>query len=391
MRVAQGLYEDGLITYMRTDGVDMAPEAISAARRAIANRYDAGFVPDKPRQYQSKIKNAQEAHEAIRPDRLRPAARGSGDHARLYELVYNRALASQMASARLERTTVELTDGAGRAMLRATGQVVLFPGFIALYDEGRDEKAEDEEGARMPALREGDAPAKTGVEAIQHFTQPPPRYSEASLVKRLEELGHRPAVDLCRDPADAEGPRICPRRQGPLRARGERAAGDCLPRALLRELRQLRLYRRARGRAGRRLRRPARLAEIARRLLARLQAQGRRGHGPEAERDHRRARRVPRALALPAARGRQRPAPLPAMRQRPAVACAAASSAPSSPAPTIPTANIRRSSARAATRRRATGRPSSATASCSRAGASGPISSAATSAHRSPRTFRWTT
>ncbi|HEX5259732.1 MAG TPA: type I DNA topoisomerase [Sphingomicrobium sp.] len=189
MRVAQSLYEDGLITYMRTDGVDMAPEAVSAARHAIASRYDAGFVPDRPRQYTSKIKNAQEAHEAIRPtDFSRPRA-ASGDHARLYELVYNRALASQMASARLERTTVELTDGAGRAVLRASGQVVLFPGYLALYEEGRDEKAEDEEGARMPLLREGDAPAKSGVEATQHFTQPPPRYSEASLVKRLEELG----------------------------------------------------------------------------------------------------------------------------------------------------------------------------------------------------------
>ncbi|HEY8434055.1 MAG TPA: type I DNA topoisomerase, partial [Sphingomicrobium sp.] len=188
MRVAQGLYEDGLITYMRTDGIDMAPEAVSAARQAIASRYDAGYVPDRPRQYTSKIKNAQEAHEAIRPtDFSRPRA-ASGDHARLYELVYNRALASQMASARLERTTVELTDGAGRAVLRATGQVVLFPGFMALYDEGRDDP-QDEEGARMPLLREGDVPAKTGVDATQHFTQPPPRYSEASLVKRLEELG----------------------------------------------------------------------------------------------------------------------------------------------------------------------------------------------------------
>ena len=188
MRVAQSLYEDGLITYMRTDGVDMAPEAISAARRAIASRYDAGFVPDRPRQYQSKIKNAQEAHEAIRPtDFERPRA-ASGDHERLYELVYNRALASQMASARLERTTVELADGTARAVLRATGQVVLFTGFMALYDEGRDDP-QDEEGARMPALSEGDAPAKTGVEATQSFTQPPPRYSEASLVKRLEELG----------------------------------------------------------------------------------------------------------------------------------------------------------------------------------------------------------
>ncbi|HEY6662247.1 MAG TPA: type I DNA topoisomerase, partial [Sphingomicrobium sp.] len=188
MRVAQGLYEDGLITYMRTDGIDMAPEAISGARRAIAHRYDAGYVPDKPRQYHSKIKNAQEAHEAIRPTDFDRARAASGDHSRLYELIYNRALASQMASARLERTTVELTDGTGRAVLRATGQVVLFPGFMALYDEGRDDP-QDEEGARMPALREGDAPAKTGVEALQSFTQPPPRYSEASLVKRLEELG----------------------------------------------------------------------------------------------------------------------------------------------------------------------------------------------------------
>ena len=188
MRVAQGLYEDGLITYMRTDGVDMADEAVSAARKAIANRYDSGFVPDKPRKYTSKAKNAQEAHEAIRPTDFNRSSGASGDHARLYELIYNRALASQMASARLERTTVELTDGAGRAVLRATGQVVLFPGFMALYDEGRDD-AQDEESARMPALRQGDAPLKIGVESTQHFTQPPPRYSEASLVKRLEELG----------------------------------------------------------------------------------------------------------------------------------------------------------------------------------------------------------
>ncbi len=189
MRVAQSLYEDGLITYMRTDGVDLAEEAISAARREISSRYDSGYVPDRPRRYTSKLKNAQEAHEAIRPtDFARPRA-ASGDHARLYELIYNRALASQMASARLERTTVELADGAGRAILRASGQVVLFPGFLALYEEGLDEKADDEDASRMPALRNGDAPAKRSVEATQHFTQPPPRYSEASLVKRLEELG----------------------------------------------------------------------------------------------------------------------------------------------------------------------------------------------------------
>ena len=189
MRVAQSLYEDGLITYMRTDGVDMAPEAVSGARRAIANRYDAGYVPDRPRQYTTKAKNAQEAHEAIRPTDFSQRRAGSGDHARFYELIYNRALASQMASARLERTTVELSDGTGKAVLRASGQVILFPGYLALYEEGRDEKADDEEDARMPTLRQGDSPAKTGVEATQSFTQPPPRYSEASLVKRLEELG----------------------------------------------------------------------------------------------------------------------------------------------------------------------------------------------------------
>ena len=188
MRLAQSLYEDGLITYMRTDGVQMAGEAISAARRAVAERYDSGYLPDKPRQYSSKAKNAQEAHEAIRPTDFMKDRAGSGDHGRLYQLIFNRALASQMASARLERTTVELTDGPGRATLRATGQVVLFPGFMALYDEGRDDVA-DEEAARMPQLRAGDAPVKTGVEAVQSFTQPPPRYSEASLVKRLEELG----------------------------------------------------------------------------------------------------------------------------------------------------------------------------------------------------------
>ncbi|HEX8668803.1 MAG TPA: type I DNA topoisomerase [Allosphingosinicella sp.] len=188
MRIAQGLYEDGAITYMRTDGVQMAPEAVSAARKAVANRFDAGYVPDKPRHYETKAKNAQEAHEAIRPTDFSRDRAGSGDHGRLYDLVWKRALASQMASARLERTTVELTDGTGQTALRATGQVVLFPGFLALYEEGRDEP-EDEESRRLPRLREGDSPAKKKVLAEQHFTQPPPRYSEASLVKKMEELG----------------------------------------------------------------------------------------------------------------------------------------------------------------------------------------------------------
>ncbi|HEX5185218.1 MAG TPA: type I DNA topoisomerase [Allosphingosinicella sp.] len=188
MRLAQTLYEDGAITYMRTDGVQMAPEAVSAARKAVADRYDAGYVPDRPRHYETKAKNAQEAHEAIRPTDFGRERAGSGDHGRLYDLIWKRALASQMASARLERTVAELVDGTGQHALRATGQVMLFPGFLALYEEGRDD-GNDEESRRLPRLGEGDVPAKKKVVAEQHFTQPPPRYSEASLVKKMEELG----------------------------------------------------------------------------------------------------------------------------------------------------------------------------------------------------------
>jgi len=191
MRVAQTLYEAGAITYMRTDGVQMDPSAISAARAAITDRYSGHYVPEKPRHYETKAKNAQEAHEAIRPTDFTKDRYGSGDEARLYELVWKRALASQMASASLERTTVTLRDGTGQHELRATGQVVKFPGFLAVYEEGRDQKAdgEDDDSGLLPAMNKGDMPAKKGVEASQHFTQPPPRYSEASLVKRLEELG----------------------------------------------------------------------------------------------------------------------------------------------------------------------------------------------------------
>ena len=200
MRIAQQLYEDGAITYMRTDGVQMDGSAISAARKAIAERYDGGYVPDKPRVYQTKAKNAQEAHEAIRPTDFGRDRAGGGDHARLYDLVFKRALASQMASARMERTTVDMADGTGRHILRATGQVVLFPGYLALYEEGQDDAqvgrsgqqgdaAAEDDARRLPRLREGDSPARKGVDAEQHFTQPPPRFSEASLVKRMEELG----------------------------------------------------------------------------------------------------------------------------------------------------------------------------------------------------------
>lgn len=188
MRIAQQLYEDGAITYMRTDGVQMDGSAISAARGAIANRYDVSYVPDRSRQYKSKAKNVQEAHEAIRPTDFSRDKVGSGDHARLYELIFKRALASQMASARLERTTIELGEGTGQTVLRATGQVVEFPGFMTLYTEGWDDDGDDD-SKLLPVMNQGDAPAKKSVEAEQHFTQPPPRYSEASLVKRMEELG----------------------------------------------------------------------------------------------------------------------------------------------------------------------------------------------------------
>ena len=190
MRVAQTLYEAGAITYMRTDGVQMDHSAISAARAEITSRFSGHFCPEKPRHYETKAKNAQEAHEAIRPTDFARSTFGSGDEAKLYELIWKRALASQMASAALERTTVTLRDGTGRNELRATGQVVKFPGFLAVYEEGRDQKSDDDDDANLlPAMNKGDMPAKQGVEASQHFTQPPPRYSEASLVRRLEELG----------------------------------------------------------------------------------------------------------------------------------------------------------------------------------------------------------
>ncbi len=192
MRVAQNLYEAGAITYMRTDGVQMDPSAISAARLAISERYNNGhYLPEKPRHYETKAKNAQEAHEAIRPTEFGRDKFGSGDEARLYELVWKRAIASQMASAVIERTSVVLREGTGKHELRASGQVIKFPGFLAVYDESLDQKPGDDEdeSAMLPVLAKGDMPAKRAVEASQHFTQPPPRFSEATLVKRLEELG----------------------------------------------------------------------------------------------------------------------------------------------------------------------------------------------------------
>ena len=204
MRIAQRLYEGidiggetaGLITYMRTDGVQIANEAITQARKVIGEDYGNAYVPDTPRQYQTKAKNAQEAHEAIRPTDLsrRPAdmrRRLDTDQAKLYELIWIRTVASQMESAELERTTVDIAAKAGARVLelRATGQVIKFDGFLALYQEGRDDDGDDDDSRRLPAMSEGEALKRQALAVTQHFTEPPPRFSEASLVKRMEELG----------------------------------------------------------------------------------------------------------------------------------------------------------------------------------------------------------
>ena len=192
MQCAQRLYEAGHITYMRTDGIDMAPEAVHAARDAIKDRYGAEYVPGSPRMYKNKAKNAQEAHECIRPtDMTKDTASlkiTDADQRKLYDLIWKRTLASQMEAARLERTSVDIGSADGQVMLRATGQVVLFDGFMRVYEEGRDDVV-DEDDKRLPQMAEGDATPKQSVTPEQHFTQPPPRYTEATLVKKMEELG----------------------------------------------------------------------------------------------------------------------------------------------------------------------------------------------------------
>ena len=204
MQVAQRLYEGfdiggetaGLITYMRTDGVQMAPEAISAARDAIVREFGDKYLPEKPRYYSTKAKNAQEAHEAIRPTDFsrKPSEMRKyldADQARLYEMIWKRAIASQMQPAEIERTTVEIeaVNGARTAALRAVGSVLQFDGFIAAYTDQRDEDSEDEEDKRLPEIRAGEQLARDRIDATQHTTEPPPRYSEATLIKKMEELG----------------------------------------------------------------------------------------------------------------------------------------------------------------------------------------------------------
>jgi DNA topoisomerase-1 len=202
MRIAQKLYEGldiggetvGLITYMRTDGVQLAGEAVAGARSLIAGDYGDRYVPAQPRIYKTKAKNAQEAHEAIRPTDLhrRPqqVARAlTEEQFRLYELIWKRTVASQMESAQFERTVADIAAPDGQVVLRARGSVLTFPGFLALYQEGLDDSDDPDADRRLPALARGDAVARQAVRPEQHFTEPPPRYTEASLVRKMEELG----------------------------------------------------------------------------------------------------------------------------------------------------------------------------------------------------------
>ncbi|MGO4451413.1 type I DNA topoisomerase [Phyllobacterium sp. TAF24] len=204
MQIAQRLYEGmdlggetaGLITYMRTDGVQMAPEAVEAARATIGKVFGEKYVPDKPRFYSTKAKNAQEAHEAVRPTDFNRHPKDvrqflDADQARLYELIWKRAIASQMQSADIERTTVEIDaqNGSRAAQLRATGSVVKFDGFLGAYVDHREEEEVDEDGARLPEIRAGEALVREKINATQHSTEPPPRYSEATLIKKMEEIG----------------------------------------------------------------------------------------------------------------------------------------------------------------------------------------------------------
>ena len=205
MQVAQKLYEGidiggettGLITYMRTDGVQIAPEAIDAARTAIKDTFGNNYVPEKPRFYSTKAKNAQEAHEAIRPtDFMRTPDSVKqyldSDQAKLYDLVWKRAIASQMTPADIERTTVEIEaiKGSDHANLRATGSVIQFDGFIAAYTDQRDEdSSEDDDAVRLPKMQANESLKQINIDALKHTTEPPARYSEATLIKKLEELG----------------------------------------------------------------------------------------------------------------------------------------------------------------------------------------------------------
>jgi DNA topoisomerase-1 len=204
MRTAQRLFEGipidgettGLITYIRTDSVQLSSEALRACRRQIGSAYGERYLPDQPRTFKTRTKNAQEAHEAIRPTDMSRAPQQVGrfledDQRRLYELIWKRTIASQMASALLDRVTVDLGSKDGRIGFRATGSTIAFDGFLKVYQEDRDDPVQDDEEGEglLPPMAQGDALDRRQISPRQHFTEPPPRFTEASLVKRLEELG----------------------------------------------------------------------------------------------------------------------------------------------------------------------------------------------------------
>jgi DNA topoisomerase-1 len=202
MQLAQRLYEGielngevtGLITYMRTDSVNISADAIGACRETILGQFGKDYLPDAPRAYKTKSKNAQEAHEGIRPtslDRLPEQLEGKleSDQWRLYQLIWRRMMASQMTSAVFDQVSADIASPDQSVALRAVGTTRVFDGFLKLYEEGQDDADEDDDSRKLPPLTEGDAITILQVDPNQHFTQPPPRYSEASLVKKMEELG----------------------------------------------------------------------------------------------------------------------------------------------------------------------------------------------------------
>ena len=193
MQAAQRLYEAGHITYMRTDGIDMAPEAVTSTREAIKERYGEKFLPSSPRFYKNKAKNAQEAHECIRPTSISKDSKqlklSDPDQFKLYDLIWKRTISCQMESAKLERTSVDIQSPDKEVTLRANGQVVLFEGFLKVYEESNDDTDQSDSEGRLPQMSQGENIDKLSIDPEQHFTQPPPRYTEASLVKKMEELG----------------------------------------------------------------------------------------------------------------------------------------------------------------------------------------------------------
>ncbi len=312
----------GLITYMRTDGVQMAREAIGAIRQHVAGAYGPDYVPAAPREYTSKAKNAQEAHEAVRPTDVArtpdSVARALGpEQRRLYELIWKRAVASQMQSAELDQVAVEVTDGKG-LRLRANGSIVAFDGFLKLYREDRDdaEGEAEEDGRMLPPMAERDPLKRGDVNALQHFTQPPPRFSEASLVKRMEELGiGRPSTyaSILSVLQDRKYVRLEKRRFVP-EDRGRLVTAFLT--SFFEHYVETGFHRCHGGEARRCLRRADRLARGDARLLGGVLEGGRADQGAEDQRRDLGARPGSRAAFLPRARGRIGPPPLPRLSRR---------------------------------------------------------------------------